>query len=141
MGCVHSTEIIKLNDNNHDSKTDNNKKNNISNSMNNSSIKEIYKIQNKKSANEEILITNKNSNKIISNINVENNSESREIKAEIIQAPPEESSIIKIMHFLAPETLGAILQVMSKDIAKDKENGAKINHLLECFRLSEEVKK
>ena len=29
MGCVHSTEIIKLNDNNHDSKTDNNKKNNI----------------------------------------------------------------------------------------------------------------
>lgn len=52
----------------------------------------------------------------------------------------EESTIIKIMHFLAPETLGAILQVMSKDIAKDKENGTKINHLLECFRLSEEVK-
>lgn len=58
-----------------------------------------------------------------------------------IFAESEESSIIKIMHFLAPETLGAILQVMSKDIAKDKENGAKINHLLECFRLSEEVKK
>lgn len=53
----------------------------------------------------------------------------------------EEASVIKIMHFLAPETLGAILQVMSKGIEKDKENGAKINHLLESFRLSEEVKK
>ena len=120
MGCVHSTEIIKLNDNNHDSKTDNNKKNNISNSMNNSSIKEIYKIQNKKSANEEILITNKNSNKIISNINVENNSESREIKAEIIQAPPEESSIIKSIHiynFNLPEILNnyEIIEEISKN--------------------------
>lgn len=53
----------------------------------------------------------------------------------------EEASVIKIMHFLAPETLGAILQVMSKGIEKDKENSAKINHLLESFRLSEEVKK
>ena len=53
----------------------------------------------------------------------------------------EESSVIKIMHFLTPETLGAILQVMSKDITKDKENGVKINRMLECFRLSEEVKK
>ena len=53
----------------------------------------------------------------------------------------EETSVIKIMHFLAPETLGAILQVMSKEISKDEKAGAKINHLLESFRLSEEVKK
>ena len=53
----------------------------------------------------------------------------------------EESSVIKIMHFLAPETLGSILQVMSKEISKDEKAGAKINHLLESFRLSEEVKK
>lgn len=53
----------------------------------------------------------------------------------------EEISVIKIMHFLAPETLGAILQVMSKDISKDEKVGPKINHLLESFRLSEEVKK
>ena len=53
----------------------------------------------------------------------------------------EEASVIKIMHFLAPETLGAILQVMSKEISKDEKAGAKINHLLESFRLSEEVKK
>ena len=53
----------------------------------------------------------------------------------------EESSVIKIMHFLAPETLGAVLQVMAKEISKDEKAGAKINHLLESFRLSEEVKK
>lgn len=53
----------------------------------------------------------------------------------------EESSVIKIMHFLAPETLGAVLQVMAKEISKDEKSGAKINHLLESFRLSEEVKK
>lgn len=53
----------------------------------------------------------------------------------------EETSVIKIMHFLPPETLGAILQVMSKEISKDEKAGAKINHLLESFRLSEEVKK
>jgi flagellar motility protein MotE (MotC chaperone) len=53
----------------------------------------------------------------------------------------EESSVIKIMHFLAPETLGAILQVMTKEISKDEKVGTKINRLLESFRLSEEVKK
>lgn len=53
----------------------------------------------------------------------------------------EEASVIKIMHFLPPETLGSILQVMSKEISKDEKAGAKINHLLESFRLSEEVKK
>ena len=42
MGCVHSSEIIKLNDN-HEEKTDNNQRNNISNSINNSCIKDKYK--------------------------------------------------------------------------------------------------
>ena len=122
MGCVHSSEIIKLNDI-HEEKTDNNQKNNISNSINNSSPKE------------EMTVTNKNSNKIIQNeyqknendyqkneneinkneneINKneyqknenlenekeeskkENNNENIEFKAEIIQAPSEENSIIK----------------------------------------------
>lgn len=53
----------------------------------------------------------------------------------------DENTIIKIMHFLAPETLGAILQVMAKEIAKDEKTGTKVKHLLESFRLSEEVKK
>ena len=57
-----------------------------------------------------------------------------------IFAESEESTIIKIMHFIAPETLGAILQIMAKDIVKEKENGAKISHLLESFRLSEGLK-
>ena len=130
MGCVHSSEIIKLNDI-HEEKTDNNQKNNISNSINNSSIKDIYK----KSPKEEMMVTNKNSNKIIQNeyqknendyqkneneINKnenevnkneyqknenqenekedskkDNNNENIEFKAEIIQAPSEENSIIK----------------------------------------------
>ena len=130
MGCVHSSEIIKLNDI-HEEKTDNNQKNNISNSINNSCIKDIYK----KSPKEEMTVTNKNSNKIIQNeyqknendyqkneneinkneneINKneyqknenlenekeeskkENNNENIEFKAEIIQAPSEENSIIK----------------------------------------------
>ena len=118
MGCVHSSEIIKLNDN-HEEKTDNNQRNNISNSINNSCIKDKYK----KSPNEEMTVT-KNSNKIIQNENQKNeneineneineneineneeiekkeskkdyNNENIEFKAEIIQAPSEENSIIK----------------------------------------------
>ena len=118
MGCVHSSEIIKLNDN-HEEKTDNNQRNNISNSINNSCIKDKYK----KSPNEEMTVT-KNSNKIIQNENQkneneineneineneineneeiekkeskkDNNNENIEFKAEIIQAPSEENSIIK----------------------------------------------
>ena len=133
MGCVHSSDIIKLNDN-HEEKTDNNQRNNISNSINNSCIKDKYK----KSPKEEMMVTKKNSNKIIQNkyqkneneineneykkneneineneyqkneneINQneeiekeeskkDNNNDNIEFKAEIIQAPSEENSIIK----------------------------------------------
>ena len=48
----------------------------------------------------------------------------------------EESSVIKVMHFLAPDVLGPILQAMAQDLAKNKEKAPKINHLLETFRLS-----
>ena len=72
MGCVHSSEIIKLNDN-HEEKTDNNQRNNISNSINNSCIKDKYK----KSPNEEMTVT-KNSNKIIQNENQKNENEINE---------------------------------------------------------------
>ena len=47
MGCVQSSEIIKINEN-HEDKTDNNLKSNSSNIVNNSYIKDLDKIPNKK---------------------------------------------------------------------------------------------
>ena len=105
MGCVRSAEIIKINEN-HEEKTDNNEKKNITNSINNSDLKDEYQIQNNKKKNEDISISNKNDfkntikqyeNKVNkenkNNENIKN--DSIEYKAEIIQAPPDDNTLIK----------------------------------------------
>ncbi len=58
-----------------------------------------------------------------------------------IFAESEETTVVKIMHFISPETLGPIFQAIVKETFKNKENSPKLNRLLERFRLSEEVKK
>ena len=101
MGCVQSSGIIKLNENNED-KSDNNQKSNSSNLINNSETEDIYKIENKKNKNEEITITNQNNNNQNyipinkkENNKTENKREEIEINHEIIQAPSENNSSIK----------------------------------------------
>ena len=101
MGCVQSSEIIKINEN-HEDKTDNNLKSNTSNIINNSYIKDLDKIPNKKKQNEEMIITKKNSNKK-NDINInriednkkEKENEKIEVKAEIIQTPSKENTHVK----------------------------------------------
>ena len=101
MGCVQSSEIIKINEN-HEDKTDNNLKSNSSNIVNNSYIKDLDKIPNKKKQNEEMIITKKNSNKK-NDINInriednqkEKENEKIEVKAEIIQTPSKENTHVK----------------------------------------------
>ena len=101
MGCVQSSGIIKLNENNED-KSDNNQKSNSSNLINNSEMEDIYKIENKINKNEEITITNQNNNNQNyipinkkENNKTENKREEIEINHEIIQAPSENNSSIK----------------------------------------------
>ena len=101
MGCVQSSGIIKLNENNED-KSDNNQKSNSSNLINNSETEDIYKIENKKNKNEEVTVTNQNNNNHnYIPINKKENDEKEkkreeiEINHEIIQAPSEHNSSIK----------------------------------------------
>ena len=103
MGCVRSSEIIRINDNRED-KTDNNEKKNITNSISNSDIKDEYQIQNNKKKKEDISISNDNNNQNTikpKNVYKENKkieniiNENIEVKAEIIQAPPDDNSLKK----------------------------------------------
>ncbi len=93
MGCVRSSEIIRINEN-HEDNTDNNEKKNNTNSISNSEIKDEYQIQNNKKRNEDISISNENNNQNIiyqNNIYKENNNnknitnENIEVKQEIIK--------------------------------------------------------
>lgn len=47
------------------------------------------------------------------------------------------ASVVKLMHFIAPESLGAILQVMAgQRPEKGKEPAKRVSQLIETFRLS-----